>query len=34
MLENDPSPVIRGTIAWALGRIGTEEGYIAIKEAL
>ena len=34
MLENDPRPVIRGTIAWALGRIGLEEGYVAIKEAL
>ena len=34
MLKNDPRPVIRGTIAWALSRIGLEEGYIAIKEAL
>lgn len=34
MLEQDPRPVIRGTVAWALGRIGTEEGYQAIREAL
>ena len=34
MLDKDPRPVIRGTIAWALGEIGTEEGYQAIEEAL
>lgn len=34
MLRDDPRPVIRSTIAWALGKIGTEEGYIASKEAL
>lgn len=34
MLKQDPRPVIRGTIAWALGRIGTAEGYQAIQEAL
>lgn len=34
MLDKDPRPVIRGTIAWALGQIGTQEGYRAIQEAL
>lgn len=34
MLDKDPRPVIRGTIAWALGQIGTEEGRSAIREAL
>ncbi|AVQ98534.1 tRNA epoxyqueuosine(34) reductase QueG [Oceanobacillus iheyensis] len=30
----DPRPVIRGTAAWSLGKIGTEEAYMAIKEAM
>ncbi|WP_203248657.1 tRNA epoxyqueuosine(34) reductase QueG [Sporosarcina beigongshangi] len=34
MLGQDPRPVIRGTIVWALSRIGTDEGYQAIQEAL
>lgn len=34
MLGNDPRPVMRGTIAWALGQIGTEEGGEAMKELL
>lgn len=34
MLGTDPRPVIRGTIAWALGEIGTEEGYQALEVAL
>lgn len=34
MLGTDPRPVIRGTIAWALGQIGTKEGYQALEAAL
>lgn len=34
MLYNDQRPVMRGTIAWALGKIGTDKGYEAIREAL
>ncbi|MEK5037210.1 tRNA epoxyqueuosine(34) reductase QueG [Sporosarcina sp. FSL K6-3457] len=34
MLEQDPRPVIRGAIVWALSRIGTEEGYQAIQAAV
>ena len=34
MLQNDPRPVMRGTIAWALGAIGSEEGYNAMRDAL
>ncbi len=34
MLNEDPRPVIRGTIAWALGQIGTAEGQHAIQAAL
>lgn len=34
MLKNDQRPVMRGTIAWALGKIGTESSYEAIKDAL
>ncbi|MDQ0340711.1 epoxyqueuosine reductase [Caldalkalibacillus uzonensis] len=33
LLHNDPRPAIRGTAAWALGKIGTEEGRQALKEA-
>lgn len=32
LLENDPRPVIRGTAAWAIGKINTEEGLIALKK--
>ena len=34
MLNTDPRPVMRGTIAWALGKIGTDRGYEAIQAAL
>ena len=34
MLINDPRPDMRGTIAWALGEIGTEKGYEGIARAL
>lgn len=34
MLQTDPRPVMRRTIAWALGEFGTEESYDALKEAL
>lgn len=34
VMENDVRPVIRGTAAWALGKIGTTEAYDAIKKAL
>ncbi|MDC3417665.1 tRNA epoxyqueuosine(34) reductase QueG [Aquibacillus salsiterrae] len=33
LMETDPRPVIRGTAAWALGKIGTEEGVQAVKKA-
>lgn len=34
MLSNDQRPVMRGTIAWALGKIGAEASYGAVQEAL
>src|SRR5699024_2286495 len=34
VLKHDVRPVIRGTAAWALGKIGTDRAYEAIKEAL
>lgn len=34
MLKMDPRPVMRGTIAWALGEIGLDSGLDAIQEAL
>ncbi|MHA6251591.1 tRNA epoxyqueuosine(34) reductase QueG [Oceanobacillus sp. CAU 1775] len=34
VMENDPRPVIRGTAAWTLGKIGTEEAYEAIRTAM
>ncbi|SHG20193.1 tRNA epoxyqueuosine(34) reductase QueG [Ornithinibacillus halophilus] len=34
VLQHDPRPVIRGTAAWSLGKIGTEEAIDAIKEAM
>ncbi len=33
LLENDPRPVIRGTAAWALGKIGGEEARAALEKA-
>lgn len=33
LLENDERPVIRGTAAWAIGKIGTAEGLHALKKA-
>lgn len=33
LLEEDPRPVIRGTAAWALGRIGTAPAYEALQQA-
>lgn len=33
LLENDERPVIRGTAAWAIGKIGTPEGLEALKQA-
>lgn len=34
MLANDPRPIMRGTIAWALSKIGTEESFQALQAAL
>ncbi|SFA80503.1 epoxyqueuosine reductase [Lentibacillus halodurans] len=34
VMKNDPRPVIRGTAAWSLGKIGTEDAFAAIKEAV
>ncbi|MFC4024582.1 tRNA epoxyqueuosine(34) reductase QueG [Oceanobacillus longus] len=34
VMNNDPRPVIRGTAAWSLGKIGTEEAFRAIKDAM
>ncbi|MGJ9459268.1 tRNA epoxyqueuosine(34) reductase QueG [Oceanobacillus sp. CF4.6] len=34
VMNNDPRPVIRGTAAWSLGKIGTEEAFQAIKDAM
>ncbi|HET7658365.1 MAG TPA: tRNA epoxyqueuosine(34) reductase QueG [Bacillales bacterium] len=34
LLEEDPRPVIRGTAAWALGKIGGEKAEDALREAL
>lgn len=33
LVESDERPVIRGTAAWAIGKIGTEEGLRALKNA-
>ncbi|WP_019121768.1 tRNA epoxyqueuosine(34) reductase QueG [Brevibacillus massiliensis] len=33
LMENDPRPVIRGTAAWALGKIGGEEAKAALIKA-
>ncbi|WP_077310423.1 tRNA epoxyqueuosine(34) reductase QueG [Terribacillus halophilus] len=34
LMEKDPRPVIRGTAAWAIGKIGVPEGFEAIKHAV
>jgi len=34
LLMNDQRPVIRGTAAWAIGKIGTREGIDALNKAL
>lgn len=34
VMNNDPRPVIRGTAAWSLGKIGTDEAFAAIKVAM
>ena len=34
MLLNDQRPMMRGTIAWALGEIGTDNSYEGIRQAL
>ncbi|GAA0439801.1 tRNA epoxyqueuosine(34) reductase QueG [Lentibacillus halophilus] len=33
VMTNDPRPVIRGTAAWSLGKIGTDEAFAAIRKA-
>lgn len=33
LMENDARHVIRGTAAWAIGKINTEEGLIALRKA-
>ncbi|SEM93630.1 epoxyqueuosine reductase [Terribacillus saccharophilus] len=34
LLEQDPRPVIRGTAAWAIGKIGLPEGFDAVRKAM
>lgn len=34
LMNHDPRPVIRGTAAWAIGKIGQEQGLQAIREAI
>ncbi|AXI08654.1 tRNA epoxyqueuosine(34) reductase QueG [Oceanobacillus zhaokaii] len=34
VMQDDPRPVIRGTAAWSLGKIGTDEAFEAIQAAL
>lgn len=34
LLMKDERPVIRGTAAWAIGKIGTSEGKQALEKAL
>ena len=33
LMKKDPRPVIRGTAAWAIGKINTQEGFFALQEA-
>jgi hypothetical protein len=33
LLKDDPRPVIRGTAAWALGKIGTEKARQVLRSA-
>jgi epoxyqueuosine reductase len=33
VMKNDPRPVIRGTAAWAVGKIGREQAVSALEEA-
>lgn len=33
LLQSDERPVIRGTAAWAIGKIGTSEGLVALQQA-
>ncbi|WP_017470738.1 tRNA epoxyqueuosine(34) reductase QueG [Amphibacillus jilinensis] len=33
LMKEDPRPVIRGTAAWAIGKIGREDSYQAIRQA-
>ncbi|AYC30211.1 tRNA epoxyqueuosine(34) reductase QueG [Paenisporosarcina cavernae] len=34
IMQNDPREVIRGTAAWAIGKIGTDAGRVALEEAM
>ncbi|WP_163971400.1 tRNA epoxyqueuosine(34) reductase QueG [Oceanobacillus halotolerans] len=34
VMNNDPRPVIRGTAAWSLGKVGTDEAFAAIEQAM
>ncbi|WP_077324925.1 tRNA epoxyqueuosine(34) reductase QueG [Virgibacillus siamensis] len=34
VMKHDPRPVIRGTAAWSLGKIGTDEAFAAVKAAM
>ncbi|OYR46832.1 epoxyqueuosine reductase, partial [Halorubrum sp. Hd13] len=34
VMNNDPRPVIRGTAAWSLGKIGSQQAYDAIETAM
>ncbi len=34
LMKNDPRPVIRGTAAWSLGKIGTDAAKEALSKAL
>lgn len=34
VMKEDVRPVIRGTAAWSLGKIGTDEAFAAIEQAI
>ncbi|MFP7479548.1 tRNA epoxyqueuosine(34) reductase QueG [Terribacillus saccharophilus] len=34
LMNQDPRPVIRGTAAWAIGKIGLPEGFDAVRKAM